>query len=103
MQVAERADSGRTTLYQIEKGNPSAAIGAYFNLLHIVGLQNGFLKLAAANQLGRNSKTSNCLSKINYKGISVTVNRQFVFCAVEIKKNHPKSLNRTKLIYRQFK
>ncbi|MEO8254440.1 MAG: helix-turn-helix transcriptional regulator [Flavobacterium sp.] len=53
IQVAERADIVRTTLYQIEKGNPSVAIGAYFNVLRVLGLQNDFLKLAADDALGR--------------------------------------------------
>ena len=53
VQVAERADMVRTTLYQIEKGNPSVAMGAYFNVLRVLGLQEDFLKLAADDQLGR--------------------------------------------------
>ena len=53
IQVAERADIMRTTLYQIEKGNPSVAIGAYFNVLRVLGLQDDFLKLAADDELGR--------------------------------------------------
>ena len=52
-QLAERADIVRTTLYQIEKGNPSVAIGAYFNVLRVLGLQDDFLKLAADDELGR--------------------------------------------------
>jgi transcriptional regulator with XRE-family HTH domain len=47
MQVSERADINRTTLYQIEKGSSSVAIGAYFNVLRTLGLQDDFLKLAA--------------------------------------------------------
>ena len=53
IQVAERADIVRTTLYQIEKGNPSVAIGAYFNVLRVLGLQDDFLKLASDDELGR--------------------------------------------------
>lgn len=53
VQVAERADIVRTTLYQIEKGNPSVAIGAYFNVLKVLGLQDDFLKLASDDELGR--------------------------------------------------
>jgi DNA-binding XRE family transcriptional regulator len=52
-QVAERADIARSTLYQIEKGNPKVAMGAYFNVLKTLGLQNDFLKLAADDELGR--------------------------------------------------
>ena len=52
-QVAERAAISRSTLYQIESGNPSVAMGAYFNVLRVLGLQDDFLKLAADDELGR--------------------------------------------------
>jgi len=52
-QVAERADIARSTLYLIETGNPSVAIGAYFNVLRVLGLQEDFLKLAADDAFGR--------------------------------------------------
>ncbi|MEY4963889.1 MAG: hypothetical protein RLZZ323_1208 [Bacteroidota bacterium] len=53
IQVAERADIARSTLYLIESGRPSVAMGAYFNVLRVLGLQNDFLKLAADDELGR--------------------------------------------------
>jgi transcriptional regulator with XRE-family HTH domain len=53
IQIAERADIARTTLYHIEKGTSSTAIGAYFNVLQVLGLQDDFLKLAADDELGR--------------------------------------------------
>lgn len=53
VQVSERADIARTTLYQIEKGNPSVAIGAFFNVLRVLGLQDDFLKLGADDTFGR--------------------------------------------------
>ena len=52
-QVAERGDIVRSTLYLIEKGNPGVAIGAYFNVLRALGLQDDFLKLAADDEFGR--------------------------------------------------
>ena len=52
-QVAERADITRTTLNEIEKGNSSVSMGAYFNTLRVRGLENDFLKLAADDELGR--------------------------------------------------
>lgn len=52
-QVAERADIVRSTLYLIESGNPSVAVGAYFNVLRVLGLQDDFLKLAADDEFGR--------------------------------------------------
>jgi transcriptional regulator with XRE-family HTH domain len=53
VQLSERAGIVRMTLYQIEKGNPSVAIGGYFNVLKVMGLQNDFLKLAADDEFGR--------------------------------------------------
>jgi len=53
VQVAERADIARSTLSLIEKGEPSVAMGAYFNVLRVLGLQGDFLKLAADDDLGR--------------------------------------------------
>lgn len=53
IQVAERAGIARSTLYLIEKGDPSVAMGAYFNVFRVLGLQNDFLKLAADDEFGR--------------------------------------------------
>ena len=53
IQVAERAGINRTTLYNIEKGNPGVSMGAYFNVLRVLGLHEDFLKLAADDVLGR--------------------------------------------------
>lgn len=53
VQVAERANIDRKTLYQIEKGNPGVAIGSYFNVLRVFGLQNDFLKLASDDEYGK--------------------------------------------------
>ena len=52
-QVAERAAINRSTLVEIEKGNPSVSMGAYFNTLRVLGLQNDILKLAADDTYGR--------------------------------------------------
>ena len=53
LQVAERANISRSTLYLIESGNPGVAMGAYFNVLRVFGLQDDFSKLAADDILGR--------------------------------------------------
>ena len=53
IQLSERADIDRTTLYQIEKGNPKVSMGAYFNVLRVLGLQDDFLKLASDDEFGR--------------------------------------------------
>lgn len=52
-QVAERAGIARSTLYLIEKGKPSVAMGAYINVLRVFGLQKDFLKLASDDEFGR--------------------------------------------------
>ncbi len=53
IQVAERAMVSRNTLYLLEKGTPSVSIGALFNVLRVLRLQDDFLKLAADDELGR--------------------------------------------------
>ena len=53
IQVSERANIDRTTLYHIEKGKGSVSMAAYFNTLRVLGLQDDFLKLAADDRLGR--------------------------------------------------
>jgi len=53
IQVAERAGIARNTLYLLEKGTASVSIGALFNVLRVLNLQDDFLKLAADDELGR--------------------------------------------------
>ena len=53
IQVVERANISRSTLYQLEKGNPSVSLGALFNVLRVLNLEQDFLKLAADDELGR--------------------------------------------------
>lgn len=53
VQVAERAGIARSTLYLVEKGEASVAMGAYFNVLRVLALQDDFLKLAADDEFGR--------------------------------------------------
>lgn len=53
IQVAERSSIDRTTLYYIEQGKPSVAIGAYFNVMRVLNLHEDFLELAADDEFGR--------------------------------------------------
>jgi len=53
VQVAERADISRNTLYLIEKGSSGVSLGAVFNVLRVLGLENDILKIAADDELGR--------------------------------------------------
>ncbi|AFK04321.1 helix-turn-helix domain protein [Emticicia oligotrophica DSM 17448] len=52
-QVAERAGISRSTLWQIEKGMPSVAIGSYLQVLFVFGLEKNFLNIANDDILGR--------------------------------------------------
>ena len=63
IQVAERASIDRSTLYQIEKGNPSVSMGAYFNVLRVLGLHEDFMKLASDDELGRKLQDLELLRK----------------------------------------
>jgi transcriptional regulator with XRE-family HTH domain len=63
IQVSERAGIDRTTLYQIEKGTPSVSMGAYFNVLRVLGLQDDFLKLASEDKQGRTIQDLEMLGK----------------------------------------
>jgi transcriptional regulator with XRE-family HTH domain len=61
-QVAERADIARSTLYLIEKGDAGVTMGAYFNVLRVLGLQEDILKLAADDVFGRKLQDLELLS-----------------------------------------
>ena len=52
--VAERAGISRATLWNVEKGSPSVAIGIYAAVLHALGnMDNDFLLVAKDDELGR--------------------------------------------------
>ena len=63
VQVSERAGIARSTLYLVEKGDASVSLGAYFNVLRVLGLQNDFLKLAAEDEFGRKLQDLELLGK----------------------------------------
>ncbi|MCK9404158.1 MAG: helix-turn-helix domain-containing protein [Chitinophagaceae bacterium] len=52
-QVAERADIARSTLWQVEKGSPSVAMGIYMKVIFVLGLEKDMLKVASDDTLGR--------------------------------------------------
>ena len=52
-QVSERAGISRPTLSAIEKGVETVSIGAYIQVLNILGLEKDFLLLAKDDKLGR--------------------------------------------------
>ena len=51
--VAERAGISRATLWSIENGAPTVAMGSYAAVLVALGLQNDLLLLAKDDVLGR--------------------------------------------------
>lgn len=52
--VSERADISRATLWKVEKGDPSVAIGIYAAVLHALGgMDTDLLLVAKDDTLGR--------------------------------------------------
>lgn len=62
-QVAERANISRSTLWLVEKGSPSVAMGTYLLVLHILGLEKDLLKVAADDSLGRKLQDAKLIVK----------------------------------------
>ena len=62
-QISERAGISRATLWQIEKGTPTVAKGAYVQVLFVMGLEKDFLKLGADDNLGRKLQDAGLLVK----------------------------------------
>lgn len=63
IQVSERAGIDRSTLVRIEKGEGRVSLGAYFNVLRVLGLQDDFLKIATDDEFGRRLQDLNLLSE----------------------------------------
>jgi transcriptional regulator with XRE-family HTH domain len=51
--VAERADISRATLWSVEKGSPSVAMGLYVQVLLAIGLEKDLMLIANDDILGR--------------------------------------------------
>ena len=51
--VAERAKVSRSSVWEVEKGSPSVAIGIYVNVLMAIGMVNELDHVLADDPLGR--------------------------------------------------
>ena len=62
--VAERAGVSRSTLWKVENGNPSVAIGIYAAVLHALNnMDTDLLKIAGDDELGRKLQDMDLMSK----------------------------------------
>jgi transcriptional regulator with XRE-family HTH domain len=61
--VAERAGMSRATLHKIEGGAPSVAMGHYFSVMRVLGLETEFLQLAEDDVFGRRLQDSALITK----------------------------------------
>ena len=52
-QISQRANISRPTLWSIEKGSITVSMGAYAQVLFVLGLEKDLLKLADDDMLGR--------------------------------------------------
>jgi transcriptional regulator with XRE-family HTH domain len=62
-QVAERANISRPTLLSIEKGSAGVGIGAFLQVLMVLGLGKDFLLLAKDDELGRKLQDADLVPK----------------------------------------
>ena len=66
--IAERAGVSRTTLWSVEKGSPSVAIGAYAAILHALNnMDNDLLLVAKDDELGRKLQDLSLYNKNSHK------------------------------------
>ena len=62
-QVAERAGISRSTLWLVEKGSPTVAMGTYLQVLFVLGLEKDLLKVGTDDILGRKLQDAQLLNK----------------------------------------
>jgi transcriptional regulator with XRE-family HTH domain len=61
--LSERAGVSRATLYKIEKGDPSVAMGYYAAVLDVLGLESELDLLAKDDELGRRLQDAELLTR----------------------------------------
>ena len=62
-QVAERANISRSTLWLVEKGSPTVAMGTYMQVLFVLGLEKDLLKVGSDDILGRKLQDAQLMLK----------------------------------------
>ncbi len=62
-QVSIRANIARKTLWAIENGSSSVSIGAYLQVLFVLGLDKDLLNVAKDDELGRKLQDSKLITK----------------------------------------
>lgn len=66
--IAERAGISRATLWAVEKGSPTVAIGAYAAVLHALGgMDKDLEQVAKDDELGRKMQDLNLPSRMRVK------------------------------------
>ena len=66
--VAERAGISRATLWAVEKGSPTVAIGTYAAVLHALGgMDKDLEQIAKDDELGRKMQDLNLPSRLRVK------------------------------------
>ena len=63
VQVSQRANIARQTLWGIEKGSSTVSVGAYLQVLFVLGLEKDLLNVAKDDELGRKLQDSNLIVK----------------------------------------
>ena len=62
--VAERAGISRSTLWKVENGNPSVAVGIYASVFHALNnMDKDLLKIAGDDELGRKLQDMDLIGK----------------------------------------
>ena len=62
--VAERAGISRSTLWKVENGSPSVAVGIYAAVLHALNnMDKDLLKIAGDDELGRKLQDMDLMGK----------------------------------------
>ena len=62
--VSERAGVSRSTLWKVENGNPSVAVGIYAAVLHALNnMDKDLLKIAGDDELGRKLQDMDLIGK----------------------------------------